>query len=280
MIWGAPTISNASELTVRAIGPVVGTARRSAIASRSRVAVARMGVRASTSDGCHPRLSTRSATSSTGVVVLPVPGAPSTAADAASGRSTTARWVGSRVGGADSTAAPRTNPTTLTRSTVAARADSASGVVRNSAHRERRRRAPITHYSCSRGHSHRHRQQPATGSVGVLGAEPRAVMGRCHRPVHRAASACSKPRADRWHPTHRVASRRTRRTGPLPDRSAPCRSMRCDTHRRRADATRSTGCRPGSDRPHEMAPCVRGRRPVRIVARAGVQVTFWVYARR
>jgi hypothetical protein len=35
-----------------------------------------------------------------------------------------------------------------------------------------------------------------------------------------------------------------------------------------------------SERPHEIAPWVRGSRPVRIVARAGVQVTFCVYARR
>ena len=82
--------------TERASGPAVGAPephRRARRAAGSPSCAS--GVSTSTSSGDQPRSSTRSATSSTIVVVLPVPGAPSTAADASSGRSTTARWLGS-----------------------------------------------------------------------------------------------------------------------------------------------------------------------------------------
>ncbi len=61
-----PTISNASELTVRASGPLVATpTTQGASRSRRRVADARVGVSTTSSSGDQPRSSTRSATSST-----------------------------------------------------------------------------------------------------------------------------------------------------------------------------------------------------------------------
>ncbi|KZX20262.1 hypothetical protein ACH61_02634 [Rathayibacter tanaceti] len=87
----AVTASNASEVAVRASGPCVGTPSLRASTSRRLVAVVRLAVRTRIDSGAYPRSWTRSATSSIAVVVLPVPGAPRTAALRPSGRASTAR---------------------------------------------------------------------------------------------------------------------------------------------------------------------------------------------
>ena len=148
------TSSKAKEFTVLAIGPAVGLPIRWAIRSRSAVAVARELVSTSTFSGAQPRPSTRSATSSTIVVVLPVPGAPSTAADTPSASSTTARWDGSSSTGVGAAVCSRRNPAIVTASTVPARAD------RGCAERERNQAACRAVVRYCRGHSYRHRQQP------------------------------------------------------------------------------------------------------------------------
>ena len=95
-IAACATMSKASDDTVRARGPLTASPMRRPSRSRSRVALALSNVRASTDSGANPQRCTRSASNSTRVVVLPVPGAPTTSADACASMASTARCEASR----------------------------------------------------------------------------------------------------------------------------------------------------------------------------------------
>ena len=213
----SPTSSNASELTVRAIGPVVGHCRA---AGRSRRGGGSRspgsGVSTSTSSGDQPRPSTRSATSSTIVVVLPVPGAPSTAADAPVGQLDHGALATDR---ARRASAPRVcsrrNPAIVTASTVAACADRRPSVETGS------RRAALSYASAlvdiriGIANSPREISFESAQTAG-RGGEDRRGSARVRRQVRQARRRQGQalPRADRDALAYlEVGSEESRRVG-------------------------------------------------------------------